>query len=804
MSPTRSHAPLEGAPLAALVALLCALCALPAPALAQQPPAGGAPAAEDPYAAWTLLKIPPGGLEVSVEEVLRDAGERLKKVVVIDEALRGKKIKFTTSAEINFNVLRNILQMFGVELVFEEVDGRDILKALMQRNIPQAIIPVPTPFFKEGEKLPETEQIVTAVYTVKFADAAGVMNTIRGMQTRDPRRVGNVFQAPRSDTILITDVKSAVDFYLKVIGALDTAVQGFEYKIVQIQYALADELANLVNQLYRQLEASGATSGGPAAPAAPAPPRAPGQAGGSSQVQAQVVPDARTNKVVILALPSEISRIEKLIREVDVRVDPPPRHFHVYKCVNAYAIDLADRLNQLFGGTGAGTTTGTRPRSTLGGTGTRGRTGTGTTSSRLGTGGIGRQPLGGIANQPAATTPSIARAGTPGATGPAVNPGESMVETRIVPDEQTNSLLIQAAPDDYREILAILKELDRKRVRVFIECQIWEVSTSDDLLFALEAAATDDAATNRNPDPLRGHGFGNFGLTVPTIDQANPSTVSLLPNLGQVAGVPSTLSQGGLIFALTKGGFDKIPLILQALKGISNANLLTTPFAITNDNEQATFEIGDSRPFQIATSTGSAGNLFNGFDRADAISSISIIPRVSSGNNLTLQIDLRIESFGASTNPAAPPPSTSRAFNGTVTIPNRQYVIFGGLEQETVRESRSTIPFIGEIPLLGYLFGKTSNQSSRTRIYIFIRPIIFTEDDFSAERRSSSFLHDQIRSESLLGPDKTTPVLPDEILDAEAPGMKAALYGVFGDGAVSAFPESDATRALRREAAGGR
>ena len=131
-------------------------------------------------------------------------------------------------------------------------------------------------------------------------------------------------------------------------------------------------------------------------------------------------------------------------------------------------------------------------------------------------------------------------------------------------------------------------------------------------------------------------------------------------------------------------------------------------------------------------------------------------------------------------------------------------MIFGGLEQETDRESRSKVPWLGDIPFIGYLFGKTSIQKSRTRIYVFIRPIIFTDDDFSAEKRGSSYLRDQVRAESLLGADKSIPILPDEILDAEAPGLKAALYGIFGDSAATVFPEHDTTRDDRRSAAQGK
>ncbi len=747
---------------------------------------------EDPYSVEILLKVPMQGLEISVEELLRDAGERLKKVVVIDEALRGKKIKFYTAGEYNFNIVRNILATFGVEIVVEVVDGRELLKTYLQRNLPQMGIPVATPFFLEGESLPGTNQIVTAVYQVKNADANGVQTAIRALMTRDPRRVGNIIYVQRSESVIVTDLKDAVEFYLKICKALDVALPSFDYKIIQIQYALADELATIVNNLYRLLEAGSGGGAIPGQPGQPAPARPPGAPGAGGAAQAQVVADPRTNKVVILALPAEIERIERLVKEIDVRVDPPPRHFHVYKCINSYAIDLADRLNQLFGGAVTqtfGSQTRTRtptPRTSTGAARTTG--GTGRT--------IGRNNPPGL--QPQVAQPQVARPGQATTPGAQFNPGEGQIETRIVPDEQTNSLLIQAGPDDYREILAILKELDRKRMRVLIETQVWEIAVSDDLFFALEFAQTDDAATQSNPTPLRGHTLSNFGLTAPSVDPADPSKISILPNLGAIPGIPSSLTSGGLIFALTHGGFDQIPLILQAIATESNANLLTTPFAATNDNETAIFTIGESRPFSIATST--SVSAFQGFDRAEAISSLQITPRISSGNNLTLNINLQIETFGVSLNPNAPPPSQSRSYEGTVTVPNRQYVVFGGLEQEAVRETRTKIPIIGDIPYLGYLFGKTSYGTTRTRIYVFVRPVIFTDDNFDAERRGSGFLHDAIRANSLIGPEKSIPVIPDEILDAEAPGVKAAIYGIFGDGGESVFPEHDKTRAFRANA----
>jgi general secretion pathway protein D len=794
-----------------------ALLAAPRAVRAQQSPT------EEQIGETILMRVQPGGgPEIAIEEILRDVGERLHKVITIDEGLRGKKIRFYTSAEITFNILRAVLQSYEVELAFEKVDNREILHAYLQRNTQTRTGWGAMPFYNADEKLPGVEQVVTAVYIVKYNDPAQIANTIRALMTKDPRRVGNPITIPKSPALIITDFVSCVDFYLKIAKAFDQPTPQFTYKIVQVQYALADELAALINTLQRTLEPTPTGGGGVAgAPAVAAPPAAAPPGGGPRPVgqaapgQPQVVADVRTNKLVILALPDDISSIEKLIHEMDVKVQPPPRHFHVYKCLNANAADLADRLNQLFGAnvgsqfgrgrtgtaTGLGGTAGSRPggfgsTSSLGGS----RLGT-STANRPGTNPFGAQP----GQTGAAPTPGIA--GGPGGAGRAtsqtLNPGEmGLVETRIVPDDQTNSLLVQANMDDWNEILEILKQLDKKRLRVIIEAQVWEIDVTDDIFFAVDTAYATPATTNTNPNPLRGQAFNSNGLLAPTIENnaaGVPAQLGLVPNFGQVTGFNSTLQNGGLIVALTKGGFDKIPLIIQALEQKTNANLLTTPFAITNDNEQATFLIEQQAPYQIVNSQVGAG-AFQGFDFATATSQLSIIPRISSGNNLTLNIQLDIQSFTTIPPPGQPPASNARSYSGTVTIPNRQYVIFGGLEQESITEKRHTWPLLGDIPYLGYLIGSTDHVKERHRIYVFIRPVIFTDEGFEDERKASDYARTNIQATSLLGVERSQPIIPDDVLDAEVPGPKATLYRLYGDGGSLGMPEDPKTREIRRAA----
>ncbi|GIW71542.1 MAG: hypothetical protein KatS3mg102_1084 [Planctomycetota bacterium] len=768
-------------------------------------------AARRPYDDLVLLRVPPGGTEVLVEELIRDIGERLGKVVVIDEAIATskKRIKFYTSAELNFYMLVQILRFYGFELVFKEVDGRQILEAYMDRSIAQSGKRMPTPLVEQDGAAPKLPQVVTAVYSFQHADPNGAQNVIRVMQGQDPRRVGNVFLVPNTPMIVITDLSDAVDFYLDICRRLDSPVPELTYKIVQVHYALADELAQLVNALHQALVTGAAPAAAPGQQAGQPQPirRAPGQLPGTQGTPpGQVVADVRTNKLVILAVPEEIAALERLVRELDVKVPPPPRHFHIYKCINADAAELAERLNALFGGASFTPSQDRRTsrRDRLGG-GLGGRTGglsgLGSTRTGLGAGRFGQGFSGLRLDQPQgqAARPALAAPGGAAPPGAELNPGQGVIETRIVPDVQTNSLLIQAAPDDYEQIMALVQELDKKRLRVLIEAQVWEVSVSDDLFFAVDAAYTDDASTHRNPNPLRGHGFSSFGLLAPSVDPADPSTLQLLPNLDPAAG--GSLLSGGLIAALTKGGFDRIPLIIQALARESNANLVTSPFAMTNDGETAVFQIEQAVPFQVATST--SVSAFQGFDVARAISALEITPRVASGTNLTLDIVLDIESFGEQASPLAPPESNRRSYTGVVTVPNQSYVVFGGLEQEVVREVRRKIPLLGDIPLLGYLFGSTSRSKERRRIYVFVRPVIFLDENFAGERKAAAYLQNLVRGQSELGA-RIEPVLPDDVIEAPAPGARADLFHLFQQEGLNAFPEDGRTRAERRAVAEGR
>ncbi|MHC4831532.1 MAG: secretin N-terminal domain-containing protein, partial [Planctomycetota bacterium] len=395
-----------------------------------------------------LIRVPDGGADLSVEELIRDIGKRMGMIPAIAEAVKGKKVRFYTNAELNFYTIVEVLRTHDIELIVKEAGNKRLLEAVLNREVQAKTGANPGRFIRPGEELPGDQEIVTAVFYFEHIDQTAIQQAqtaVRALMTRDPRRAGHIIQVPGTNAIIITDFASSVEFYLSIARAIDQPVPQLDYKIVQVNFALADELAVLVNNLTPALDLEqGGGSGASAQPAGRRVQRNAAPGASASPGQPQVVADSRTNKLVVLALPADIAKIERLIRELDVEVKPSPRNFHVYKVINANALDLADQLNLLFGGSDSGFS------SSRSNTSARDRTSRTTPRTTLNNRNARQQTTQPRTNR---TTPRSIGSGSLGSRN-ANNPGQELIETRIVPDETTNSLLIQAAPEDYRDILS--------------------------------------------------------------------------------------------------------------------------------------------------------------------------------------------------------------------------------------------------------------------------------------------------------------------------------------------------------------
>ena len=664
----------------------------PPPAPGQEPPAEEEPPVPEgkkgesfDFDTEAVMFVIKKGERPQVRDILMAISKFTGRTVVPTDQLKiDKEINIIGPAELTYPLLRIVLEVNDVKLVHQKTkDGRELIKAL--GGTPRELtgkVGGPTPVEKEWVDRPDVPEMLTRIFRMKHADGSSLNNTLRAIKRQTPSDPGVFQHDPWTNAFIIRDIKANVDYLVEILEALDIPAEGRKFRAITLEQASADAVAQIIESV---LLGRGVrrVPGRPVRrqPGRPVSPQAAGQS-----EPPQVVADSRTNKLIIYALPEDMVQVEELVRELDVRVPYREGKLHHFQLQNTQAEEIAGVLNEVISGT------------------------------RLQQPG---GPAGGVS--PGMRSPQVPR--TAGQFQQMTGVGE--VATRIVADPQTNSLIIQAEPDIYEDILALIEKLDQKKNQIFIEAQIWEVGMDDTLNLGVELTSLDRPV----PGKTRGGGITNFGLTTIQVDDpANPTTFVRAPLITE-----------GLTTFILQGAFDRVPIVLNALSRSTNARILSTPFAITNDNSEATFTITDTVPFQTSTVAGT-GLAQGGFSFANATTTLQIKPTISSEDRLQLQVVVDIQTFTGTALGGAPPPSNSRRYEGTITVPNRKYVVVGGLEQEEAVEEVKKVPLLGDIPLIGLIFQSRQTIKRRTRIFFFIKPTIFTEGDFSRFKRASSRL----------------------------------------------------------------
>ena len=655
------------------------------------------------------------GQQFEVEELFQQWGIALGHTTLADAQIKGQKINLLTREnQMTWAVFKKILQMNSIVVVEEQIgEGQLLIKAFMVRNFANNN-PVVSPLITDPNHLPRRSEVITAIIPIEHGAGSQIYQSMRGLISRDRNRAGGIFFVQGPEVMLITDFAPNVEYYSNIIRALDIEGPGQQLRIRDLEHALPSEISQALQQLFQGEEKL----------ARPSNFRLPVNA---QLAQPLFVPHDATNKLILRAYSYQLEEIERLIRSLDIRIKPETGKFHVYKCQNGSAENLAEKLSELFS---------QRLTSRRGGS-------SATTVRRSGPRG-NRALSGNRSNQ---------------------GGNQTIVDTRIVADNRLNALLIQAEEDDYQSIKQLLRQLDKKRRRVFIEAMVWEITASDDLTIAAELAAL-SRPSQGSIRPIAGTSYGLSNIT-----------------LGS-QGVGRTVAGNapGLTAILTKDAFDRVPVILNLLQQSSESKRITTPFAITDDNVQATFRVTDRVPFNTTTLNNVASQQNVQF--VDAITELTITPQVNSNENLTLDLTLTLSSFGARANTDLPPATVSRQYSGNVTIPNGQYVVFGGLDSVASGVTESKVPFLGDIPYLGHLFKRWVRTESKNKVYLFIRPVVFFDENFRDDLDATRSLRKRVHVESERE-EWLPPVIPDPNLASGS--LQDSVFKLFGTGSADPF-----------------
>ena len=306
---------------------------------------------------------------------------------------------------------------------------------------------------------------------------------------------------------------------------------------------------------------------------------------------------------------------------------------------------------------------------------------------------------------------------------------EAALTLSITPDKTTNSLIIVAPPSEYENIVQVIKTLDRRRKQVFVEAMIIEASIDK----LKELGAKWRASVRHNGETVAVGGFGNVGSDT-LLSIVNGLTGFSVGGVGNFFDIPiSSISSNGTISTktLTAPGFAAL-FSLNDFK--DTVNILSTPQILTSDNKEAEIIVGENVPFisKRERDAAAANTILSSIERKDVGITLRLTPQITEGDYVKLDIYQEISDLKdapESIITSIGPTTTKRSTKTSVVVKDGRTVVIGGLMQEKDEESVSKMPFLGDIPIMGWFFKSKSISKNKTNLLVFLSPHIIKESD---------------------------------------------------------------------------
>jgi general secretion pathway protein D len=279
---------------------------------------------------------------------------------------------------------------------------------------------------------------------------------------------------------------------------------------------------------------------------------------------------------------------------------------------------------------------------------------------------------------------------------------------QIVPDENTNSLLIRAQPADWDVVKQAVDAMDLRPLQVLIEVLIAEVSNTRDFELGIS-------------------GTGTY----------TPRGTSSVRDSGALASAASN----NFLLSLTHGGPVNINLVLQGISNRGHVRVISRPLIFAENNQEAKILVGSQRPF-IQVSQTQIGGLGQNqvVQYRDVGTSLTILPTINPDGYVNLQLQQEVSTATTETEFGAPVISTREA-STHLFVRDGHTVVLGGLTDHEINDTKAGIPILSEIPLIGALFGTTQHTTTNSELFLFLTPHIVSSDEDADRLRSDVDQH---------------------------------------------------------------
>jgi general secretion pathway protein D len=700
-------------------------------------------------------------LPVVIDTIARLTGKNF----IYDDRVRGR-VTIVSPTKITveqaYAVFESVLQVKGFTVVPGPGGARKVIPIREAKESPIETM-------RGEQETPDTDRFITRLIPLRYIDAQAITDTLKPLVSKD----ASMMAYPPTNTVILTDSASNISRILDLIGSIDVETYKEELTVIKIRHADATVMADQLSQIFEaEVSDTGTGAQGVAARARARRP-APATPGGTAELRSadrvRLITDARTNSLIVLAARQRLDDIRTVVAKLDVPVSGGGR-IHVYYLKHADSEELSQTLNALISGQAVPSSSGT----------------SGGRSSAA------RSSLASVAQQ-------AATAGAAQAMRSAIT--ELAEGVTITADPPTNSLVIQASQEGFSTVKTVIDKLDVPRPQVLVEALIMEIDISDaeDLGFSGLIRIFDEGKG--------AYGIGSLTDTNLIGDDSDTPDDPMDPEppASSVGGIDvsdvqallapllaSAVPTNFVTAASVKAGSTLIQGVIRASATVNGTNILSSPNILTSDNEEAEIKVGANIPIitsrvqsaaGIDTATGSNLATSVNVERQDIGVTLRVTPQISEGDAVRLEIfqeitDVNEALSGITGNTEDVGVSlSSRKVENTVVVSNHETVVIGGLISDAYRDNENKIPWLGDIPFLGWLFKTTGKSLTKTNLLVFLTPhIVRTPSDLEREtiRKREEFW--QNSEENLELSEREMEEAQERRAEAEAAGIDPEPY----------------------------
>ena len=524
-------------------------------------------------------------------------------------------------------------------------------------------------FAPAGQPSAASAEIINEIITLKYVDTTQVVNVVRPLMSQQAQLV----PLANNSKILVIDTRANIERLKRIIASVDI-IEADDMDIISLRYTQASDIKTIVMAIYSSYKKL-------------------------KNIDIQV--DERTNRLIVIA-PVDIRRaIRALIADLDVEL-PSSSNVKVIYLKFAKADRLAPLLESIISEEGFNP---------------------GAISAANGSSSSSSAAPNIPANAPEQVRQQAAQrqqrnneqqnqnANSAPSTSSTASNANAAAPVTIQADEDLNALIINGPREYIEAVMVLINQLDLPRAQVVIEVIIAEVSNTitrslgiDSLIYGPAGGYAADITGNLAS-------LANEDGTLDALSILDASNSGILTGIG---GASSDLSSGW--------GF-----LVKALHTDAYTNILSTPYIVTLDNQEAEFVVGDNIPV-VTGSTDSDGDPFQTIERQDVGIALKILPQINGDNSIRMDLEQEISSVTDNTIDAVDVVTSTRKIVTSVNVRDGGLIALGGLMQDNQSESSRKIPLLGDIPIIGNLFKSQSNNVDKTNLMLFMRPRILKDD----------------------------------------------------------------------------